>query len=146
MATLSLKFNIYEFVINIGFYCLFYLFCYNKIGFIAWRPLLFLGMISYSLYLVHCNIGMVIIRTFNKLNINPNISVIIAIASTLLLAWLINYSVEKPVMRVIRKKYKEIIGRNAPIPLTDASKISGAAVIVPISGDDNLKVIHKGNH
>jgi peptidoglycan/LPS O-acetylase OafA/YrhL len=96
----------FDIIYNAAFFVIFYLFAYNRLGFIVHKPLLLLGMISYPLYLIHANIGFVIIRNFYKYNINPNLSVIIALTSVLLMSWLISISIEKPAMKFIRRKYQ----------------------------------------
>jgi peptidoglycan/LPS O-acetylase OafA/YrhL len=117
LYSISSGLNIIELIINIGFFGLFYMFCCNKLKLIVQRPLLFLGMISYPLYLIHYNIGFVIIYRLESIGINANISVVIAMALSLLLSWLIHLSVEKPAMQFIRTKYRNVINRNATAPL-----------------------------
>jgi peptidoglycan/LPS O-acetylase OafA/YrhL len=103
---ISLKTDISQMLINAVYFGFFYFFCYGRLSFIVRKSLLFLGLISYPLYLIHANVGYVIIRNLNKIAMNPNISVMIATVCALSLAWLIHRFVEKPAMQVIRKKYK----------------------------------------
>lgn len=79
----------------------------RKLSFISWKPLLFLGTISYSFYLVHQNISYVIIKALYESNINPNISVFIALITTILLATLITFLVEKPMLHFLRAQYQK---------------------------------------
>ncbi|MFN5891743.1 MAG: acyltransferase family protein, partial [Dolichospermum sp.] len=53
-----------------AFVVIFYLAIQGYLGFIKLKPLLFLGNISYSLYLIHQNIGYVIIKTLYSYKIN----------------------------------------------------------------------------
>ena len=108
---LSPKTDMTQLLINGVYFGAFYLFCYDRLGWIVRKPLLFLGMISYPLYLTHANIGYILIRNLNQRSVNPNISALIAMACALLLAWLIHISVEKPAMQVIRKKYRQFTDR-----------------------------------
>jgi peptidoglycan/LPS O-acetylase OafA/YrhL len=81
----------------------------NKMNFIIQQPLLFMGTISYSLYIIHQNIGYVIINTFQKFEINTNISICVALITSILLASLITFKIEKPMMMLIKEQYKSRI-------------------------------------
>lgn len=48
------------------FFGLFYLSVYSKLNFNIWRPLLFLGSISYALYLLHQNVDYIILIFLNE--------------------------------------------------------------------------------
>ena len=95
-----------EVAIFTAFVLLFYLILLGRFKFIRLKPLIFLGTISYTLYLVHQNIGYVVIRTLYKYEINPNISILTAIALSITLASMITFLVEKPTLRLIRSQYK----------------------------------------
>ena len=86
---------------------LFYLFIYGKLTWIAQKPLLFLGTISYSLYLVHQNIGYITIRYLDQLGVSSWPRFIIPTAVTVGIATAMTFFVEKPAMKLIRTKYKE---------------------------------------
>jgi peptidoglycan/LPS O-acetylase OafA/YrhL len=103
--------NMSEFLVNGLFFGAFYLFCYDHLGWIVRKSLIFLGMISYPLYLTHANIGYILIRNLNQRSVNPNISALMAMGCALLLAWLIHISVEQPAMQLIRKKYRQVTAR-----------------------------------
>ena len=78
-------------------------------GWLKWlhiRPLLFLGAISYPLYLVHQNIGFVVLRSIERAGINVNLGILIATIVAILLAATLHYAVEMPAMRAIRNRYK----------------------------------------
>ena len=88
----------------IVFFALFYALARQRLGWIAMRPLVFLGTISYSLYLVHQNIGFVIMRS---LGTTPRpVQITVAISLVLLLATGLTFLVEKPALRAIRMWYK----------------------------------------
>ncbi len=87
------------------FFTLFYLLALNRLSWIAARPLVFLGGISYSLYLVHQNIGFVIMRTLSGEHRIFQITVALVVA--LMLATLLTYLIEQPALRVIRSIYKK---------------------------------------
>ena len=86
---------------------MFYLFIYGKLTWIAQKPLLFLGTISYSLYLVHQNIGYITIRYLDQLGVSSWPRFIIPTLVAIGIATAMTYCVEKPAMKLIRTKYKE---------------------------------------
>jgi len=65
-----------------------------------------LGAISYTLYLLHENIGWGIILQLERSGVSANISVVVAIAIALGMASMLTLFVERPVMRWIRDKYR----------------------------------------
>ncbi len=97
----------------VGVFCfgvcllMFYLFIYGKLSWIAQKPLLFLGTISYSLYLVHQNIGYMMIKYLDQLGVSTWFRFIIPTTISILIATAMTYWVEKPGLKFIRTKYKE---------------------------------------
>ncbi|MBN9299436.1 MAG: acyltransferase [Filimonas sp.] len=78
------------------------LFCKMKI--FSWKALIFLGNISYALYLIHQNIGFIIIRqTILWTGISGPEVVILPIIISILLAWLITYYFEKEVISRLKR-------------------------------------------
>ena len=68
-------------------------------GHLRWlciRPLLWLGSISYSLYLVHQHIGFVIMLNSDRFGLSPLTGYVLACASAILLGALLNRYVERP--------------------------------------------------
>ena len=84
--------------------------------FLSWRPLVFLGTISYSLYLTHQNIGYVVIRGGYKAGLGPNVSILIATAVALLMAVAITFLIERPAMEYLRNRRPAWLGGPAPAP------------------------------
>ncbi len=80
----------------------------NKLKFLSNKTLIFLGAISYALYLVHANIGFVIIREFYALNIDPNISVPVAILVSIGLAYILTKYIETPASKLIKSIYLNV--------------------------------------
>lgn len=66
--------------------------------------LLFLGLISYSLYLTHQNIGYVIIRAAEARGAPPMVAIAITAAVALLIATAITYGIERPALRLLRAR------------------------------------------
>jgi peptidoglycan/LPS O-acetylase OafA/YrhL len=104
-----------EAIIITGFFIIFYLFAYDKLSIIIKRPLLFLGAISYPLYLIHGNIGYIIMRNLYSTNLNPQIIILITVIMVAFLAWVIHITVENPMMKGIRIKYKEFQQQRYPM-------------------------------
>lgn len=93
------------FIISI-FYAVFWLMS-GKDDYSPNRVLVYLGSISYSLYLVHQNIGYGIIQQSYSYGVPPYISIALALAFSLLLAHLITSFVEKPSLKFLRGFFKE---------------------------------------
>jgi len=102
----ALDHTLLETSLFILFILIFDLILRGRLAFINCTPLIFMGTISYSLYLVHQNIGYVIIRTLYKFGINPNTSIFIALVLSLLLASTITFLIEQPAIGLIKRHYK----------------------------------------
>jgi O-antigen/teichoic acid export membrane protein/peptidoglycan/LPS O-acetylase OafA/YrhL len=105
-----------------GFFAAFYALACDRLAWIAARPLVFLGAISYSLYLVHQNIGYLVMRALGTFPRPLQISAAIAVA--LLLASLLTFFIERPALRAIRVRYK---ARRQPGPADSSPRIHSKA-------------------
>lgn len=83
--------------------------------FLCVRPLLWLGTISYSLYLVHQHIGFVIMLKADAMGLAPGYGFGLAMAAALILAFMINRLVEEPANRLIRRWWKQRSLRQADL-------------------------------
>ena len=92
--------------IIVGLAAALYLATTGRLPWLNARPLLWFGLISYPLYLVHQNIGYVFLRWFDTSGWNPDLAVIIASVGSVGMAAAVTYSVERPVMRHIRDLMK----------------------------------------
>ena len=70
------------------------------------RTLVWLGSISYPLYLLHENIGWSLQLRLSRLGISTDITVLVAIAASLAMATALTRWVEQPAMRWIRSVYR----------------------------------------
>ena len=72
-------------------------------------PLLFLGSVSYSLYLLHQNIGYVVMRELYALEgVLPAWFILgVPFALSLVLAALFTFYIERPVLRRVRERYRQ---------------------------------------
>ncbi|WP_158638401.1 acyltransferase family protein [Panacibacter ginsenosidivorans] len=87
------------------FFVLFYLFSYGLINLHA-KPLLFLGKISYPLYLLHQNIGYVIMNnTKPYLGNYPFIFIGTTAMTMIFIAFLVHKFIEQPSIRFFRNLY-----------------------------------------
>ncbi|WP_157486821.1 acyltransferase family protein [Dyadobacter alkalitolerans] len=88
------------------YHIVFALAIFGKLTFLNKAPLLFLGRISYCLYLIHQYIGMQLLPILTgtwKLNIYP--ALLITIASVVLISYIVNKFIEAPANRLIRHSY-----------------------------------------
>lgn len=102
--------NLNEILVDLTFVILFYLFIYNKLKFIVNKPLLFIGSISYMVYLLHQNIGYVIINYLYEAGIN-NQYLIVLIPSTIIIALsaILTKLIVQPVSKGLLLKHKEYL-------------------------------------
>ena len=70
------------------------------------RAFVFLGTISYSLYLVHQHLGYTIISAGRQIGLNVNFSIALAITASFMLASTLTFLVERPANTYLRAKYK----------------------------------------
>ena len=73
---------------------------------LRFRPLVFLGTISYSLYLVHQKIGHAVLLELAHRDWHPVARIAAASAITMGLAAAITFLVERPAMQAIRRRYR----------------------------------------
>lgn len=83
---------------------------------LRWRPLLFMGAISYALYLIHQNIGYVLIRELDSRGVAHWISVLSTLVVVTVLAALLTRFVDGPVQRTLRTKLARPASSNEPVP------------------------------
>lgn len=95
----------------LGFFTLFVAAISGRLRWIRTRPLLWLGLISYPLYLTHEYLGFRLIYALEGLGAPPAASVAVAMASALALATGISSLVERPAMRAIRNLYRRTAER-----------------------------------
>lgn len=96
----------------IGFTGMFLAIRAGWLRFLAVRPLLFLGAISYSLYIVHQNAGFVVLRELTDLGMSWPLAQLVVLGLAILVAAAMTYGVERPTARVIRRLWK---GRSAAV-------------------------------
>jgi peptidoglycan/LPS O-acetylase OafA/YrhL len=93
-------------VLSAAMFACFLLLVHGRLGFLRARPLLFLGMISYPLYLLHNNIGMVVIRELMSAGMGYNLALVVAIAAVIALSTAVTLLVERPAMKWVRRRFE----------------------------------------
>jgi peptidoglycan/LPS O-acetylase OafA/YrhL len=92
----------------------------NRLRFIVNPITVWLGTISYALYVTHNNAGVVLIRHLvSDQKISPWVAVTIATVGALILASAVTYTIERPALKVIRGVYSKWIektSRHLPQP------------------------------
>jgi peptidoglycan/LPS O-acetylase OafA/YrhL len=94
-------------------FSLFYLFVYGKLNFLNQKVLLFLGFISYPLYLIHQAFGYVIIYNLKNNGVNEIVAILLALFSSIFIAWIIAKYVENFLIGKIKKLREKIISNNS---------------------------------
>jgi peptidoglycan/LPS O-acetylase OafA/YrhL len=94
-----------------SFFSIFLLIALGKAEFLNLRPLTFLGAISYSLYLLHENMGYLTLKLLNDQGINPDLAVFINVLLAIGVATLATFLVERPAMNAIRRAYRTRLAR-----------------------------------
>lgn len=104
LVALTLSKDHIEMILCTGVFTLFYLFIYDKLKFLAIKPLTFLGVISYPLYLIHQNVGFIIIRYLRQY-VQSEIWLLLGVTLfVILFAWVIMKYLEKPMQTFLKKR------------------------------------------
>jgi peptidoglycan/LPS O-acetylase OafA/YrhL len=75
---------------------------HGRLPVLKWRPFIFFGFISYSLYLLHQNIGYVVIHRLEERGMDSTIAILTTLAIMATIATLVSVGVERPALRWIR--------------------------------------------
>jgi len=104
-SSVSVKVLFISFTSFVG---LFYLFVYGKLKFLGnSKVLVFLGTISYPLYLIHENVGLIIINYLDIYFDLRNIGIVLALIISIVLAYVVTFYLEPPFNKIIKKlKFK----------------------------------------
>ena len=89
-------------ILAAGLVALFFGFIRGRADFLRQRPLLFLGQISYPLYLLHQNIGYMLMYHLEQAGLTLNAAILLALGSCIALAYGLHRAVEQPALRIIR--------------------------------------------
>lgn len=78
---------------------------------IVFKPLVFLGTISYSLFLIHQNVGYILMREAYAHGLNPYVGLALATGLMIGVATVVTFYVELPAMQLARQWYKRFRDR-----------------------------------
>ena len=102
----------------------------RKLRLLEWKPLVFFGMISYPLYLVHEQIGWIVIAKIETQLAAPWFAILAALFFVTVLATLLHNFVEMPGSRNIRKIYKKSIYAASTLNFNRARWALGALISI----------------
>jgi peptidoglycan/LPS O-acetylase OafA/YrhL len=94
-------------ILTASFAIIVFLATTGRLRFLEWRPLVFLGTISYALYLNHEFMGYRIIFHTQRLGLSPSVSILLATLSALIVAIVITYRFEQPVTAALRRRLRD---------------------------------------
>lgn len=106
IVTLAIVDSLSVALLAIGLGAAVFLAASGRASLLRHRILVWLGAISYPLYLLHENIGWSVQLRLAGLGISADVAVMIALASSLILATALTRWVEQPAMRWIRSSYR----------------------------------------
>ncbi|MFD0724040.1 acyltransferase family protein [Lysobacter brunescens] len=112
LATIGIAYEPVYFVVGLSCTAVFALFLGGGLRWLRHRLFLFLGGISYALYLLHQAIGFAVIHRLERLGVPSLAAITLALALALGLATLLNRWIERPAMRAIRQRWQS--RRRAP--------------------------------
>ncbi|WP_197277327.1 acyltransferase family protein [Sphingomonas profundi] len=78
----------------------------GRLAWLRWRPLAWLGGISYPLYLLHESIGFVLLAAMKSAAVPTDAAILIALLAALALGWAVSVAVERPALRLIRRAWR----------------------------------------
>ncbi len=98
-----------------GIYLVFYLCVTGRLDFLVNRVFLFLGTVSYPLYLFHQNIGYIVIDQTRDYFGDSVLVIVPPIVLSLICAYLITAYIEQPVLRLLKNWYNKKSGKMAAL-------------------------------
>lgn len=105
LLSTAVNYSLESFSAFLFLYIVFYLALIGKVQFLSGRLFIFLGSISYSLYLVHQNIGYIIINKSYEYQLHPLVGILIALSFSIVLANALTRYIELPALKWIRINY-----------------------------------------
>ncbi|WP_417069587.1 acyltransferase family protein [Niveibacterium terrae] len=106
LLTVALVESVSAALVSAALFAVFALAVGGRLAVLRRAPLVWLGTISYPLYLLHENIGWCAIRTLEALGVGSDLAVLAALLLALGLASMLHYAVEAPAMMAIRRAWR----------------------------------------
>ena len=107
VLTLLVTDSMFSAALAVGLAALVFAAASGRAAWLRLPPLIWLGTISYPLYLLHENIGWSVELQVLGAGLPIDVAVLAAILTSLVLAALLSQSVEQPAMRWIRERYRD---------------------------------------
>jgi peptidoglycan/LPS O-acetylase OafA/YrhL len=131
LAFCWVRWSWYESLIVAGLAVVVFLATRGRLRVLEARPLLFLGTISYSLYLCHNKLGSTLIHQLEARGVDVNVAICAAIVATFAVSCLVHYTVEAPALAYLRDKLR--VGRHVARDLRSPAHDAGAAASHAVS-------------
>ena len=115
---------------------LVYLTCSGRLNLLANRPLIYLGRISYSLYLTHHVMGLALLRRLDRLGVQPDFALGATLGCCLVLAALLRRWVEQPSMNWMRTQvtFRLRPSTDQPRPTVPRAGLTFRPEVIPQAG------------
>jgi peptidoglycan/LPS O-acetylase OafA/YrhL len=94
-------------VVVAGCYVVFAFMVLNRLKFLNIKPLTFLGSISYPLYLLHQNIGYVLLNLGYQYQLHPFLAIFMVCSLMIIAATIVTFYIEKPLIALVRHSYEK---------------------------------------
>ncbi|MEQ1686702.1 MAG: acyltransferase family protein [Burkholderiaceae bacterium] len=108
----------------------------GRLAIMAWRPLVAVGGISYPLYLVHEQLGWLLMLKMQAAGIRAGVTIAVALMASLGAAWLLSHWIEKPALSRTRRwwKTRQVNSTDQSLPPQRIFAVAGLAAILFLAG------------
>lgn len=104
-----------------------FLSAYGKMPFLRMKPLVFVSTISYSLYLLHNNLGCAFIYQLDQLGVTPWVSMSLGIVFITIVSAIVTFWLEQPISAALRRCWNWLKEKSAQSAITFRQTKYGAA-------------------
>ncbi len=108
LISTALTYSLLSLLLFAFLYLFFYLGISERIKGLNNKYLIYLGSISYALYLIHKNIGYIIINKFYDMGFSGFVGIFFSIVISIVIAHFLTSIIEKPSLNIIRKLYARL--------------------------------------
>jgi peptidoglycan/LPS O-acetylase OafA/YrhL len=114
LATVAITGPLMDSAVFVAIFAIFAALVAGRLTFLDNRLLLWLGALSYSLYLIHQNLGYAMILALENVGLSPSAALLCAIAASLGVAHAMQTLIEQPTLKAIRNWWKTRKARTVP--------------------------------